>query len=155
MLPRLQGRRNSGALWPTRLSRTRALRAQPLLLGNARDLIAHKSKKTSTPSRKATLLGFPDYGGPSLAALPGTKVEIESIAQLLKNSGYQLNVLTQGAATEAKLKAVKGPELLHIATHGYFLEDVAASALARSEALSTLRFSEGLGGDRFRAAAVL
>lgn len=100
------------------------------LLGNARDLIAHKSKKTSTPSRNATLLGFPDYGGPSLAPLPGTKVEIESIAQLLKTSGYQLNVLTQAVATEAKLKAVKGPELLHIATHGYFLEDVQTSGSA-------------------------
>lgn len=100
------------------------------LLGNARDLLAFKNQKTSTPSRNATLLGFPDYGGPSLAPLPGTKVEIESIALLLKNSGYQLNVLTQANATEAKLKSVKGPELLHVATHGYFLEDVETSGSA-------------------------
>lgn len=101
-----------------------------MLLGNARDLIALKSKKTSTLSRNATLLGFPDYGGPSIAPLPGTKIEVEGIARLLKSSGYQLNVLTQADATEAKLKSVKGPELLHIATHGYFLEDVEASGSA-------------------------
>lgn len=94
------------------------------ILGNSRDLIALKNKKAVTPAKNATLLGFPDYGGQALASLPGTKLEIDAVASILKASGYQLNVLTQGGATEAKLKSVKGPELLHIATHGYFLEDV-------------------------------
>lgn len=94
------------------------------ILGNSKDLIALKGKKAVVPAKNATLLGFPNYGGPAIAALPGTKVEIDGIAAILKASGYQLNVLTQNAATEAKLKAVKGPELLHIATHGYFLQDV-------------------------------
>ena len=94
------------------------------ILGNSKDLIALKNRKTSTPAKNATLLGFPDYGGTAITALPGTKVEIDGIANILKASGYQLNVLTQTTATESKLKSVKGPELLHIATHGYFLEDV-------------------------------
>lgn len=94
------------------------------ILGNSKDLIALKAKKTATPAKNATLLGFPDYGGSAITALPGTKVEIDGISGILKASGYQLNVLTQTAATEAKLKSVKGPELLHIATHGYFLQDV-------------------------------
>lgn len=94
------------------------------ILGNSRDLISLKKKKAITPSKNATLVGFPDYGGKNITPLPGTKVEIDGISAVLKGSGYKLNVLVQGDATEAKLKAVKSPELLHIATHGYFLEDV-------------------------------
>ena len=100
------------------------------LLGNSKDLITLKRRKTAVPVRNATLLGFPDYGGPGIAPLPGTKLEIEGISGILKASGYQLNVLTQSTATEGKLKSVKGPELLHIATHGYFLEDVERSGSA-------------------------
>ena len=100
------------------------------ILGNSKDLITLKIKKNVTPSRIATLLGFPDYGGPAIVPLPGTKIEVDGIANILKGSGYQLNLLTQNSATEAKLKSVKGPELLHIATHGYFLEDVEKSGSA-------------------------
>ena len=94
------------------------------ILGNSKDLVTLKSKRPVNGTKNATLLGFPDYGGSNITTLPGTKVEIDAISALLKSSGYQLNVLTVASATEAKLKSVKGPELLHIATHGYFMEDV-------------------------------
>ena len=100
------------------------------ILGNSKDLITIKSKKPVNTGKHATLLGFPDYGGSNITALPGTKVEIDAISNLLKASGYQLNVLTLAGATEAKLKSVKSPELLHIATHGYFLQDVEKSGAA-------------------------
>jgi CHAT domain-containing protein/Flp pilus assembly protein TadD len=100
------------------------------ILGNSKDLIALKSKQASTPSRNATLLGFPHYGGQSITALPGTKMEVDAISAILRASGYKLNVLTQESATEAQLKAVKSPEILHIATHGYFLADVESSGSA-------------------------
>lgn len=100
------------------------------ILGNAKDLITLKGKKALPPSRNAMLIGFPDYGGANIVALPGTKTEIDGIAAVLKASGYKLEVATQAAATEAKLKAVKSPELLHIATHGYFLEDVETTGSA-------------------------
>lgn len=97
------------------------------ILGNSKDLLALKSRKHAATAKHATLLGFPEYGGPTVAPLPGTKLEVESIAKILKTSGYQLNLLTGTSATEEKLKSVKSPELLHIATHGYFLEDVEKS----------------------------
>ncbi|HEX8038671.1 MAG TPA: CHAT domain-containing protein, partial [Chryseosolibacter sp.] len=100
------------------------------ILGNSKDLIALKSKKAVAGGKNATLLGFPDYGGPGIAALPGTKTEIDGIATILKPSGFQLNVLTQASATESKLKSVKSPALLHIATHGYFLKDADKSTSA-------------------------
>lgn len=99
------------------------------LLGNSKDLIQIKGKKISSPAKNATLVGFPDYG-PGITPLPGTKVEIDGIKSILKASGYQLNVLTETTATEGKLKSVRRPELLHIATHGYFLEDVERSGSA-------------------------
>ena len=95
-----------------------------VILGNSKDLIAIKKKKARTSKKTATLVGFPDYGPGSVAALPGTKTEIEGVAKILKTSGYQVNQFMQKNATEANLKLIKGPALLHIATHGYFLKDV-------------------------------
>jgi CHAT domain-containing protein len=95
-----------------------------VILGNSKDLIALKKKKAATAKKNATLLGFPDYGGSTINALPGTKIEVDGIAKILKASGYQVSQLMQKTATEANLKAVKAPALMHIATHGYFLKDV-------------------------------
>ncbi len=100
------------------------------ILGNSKDLIGIKGKKSLAPKKNATLLGFPDYGGSAVKPLPGTKLEIDGISKLLKASGYQVNLLTDASASEAKLKSLKGPLLLHIATHGYFLEDVEKSGSA-------------------------
>ena len=50
--------------------------------------------------------------------LEGTKSEAEAIKKLLPKA----TVLTQAQATENALKQVKKPNILHIATHGFFLE---------------------------------
>ncbi len=100
------------------------------ILGNSKDLIALKKKKVPAAAKSAMLIGFPDYQGATIAALPGTKVEVDGIATVLKRSGYKLQVLTQTLATESALKEVRSPELLHIATHGYFLEDVESTGSA-------------------------
>ena len=50
--------------------------------------------------------------------LEATKEEAEAIKKLLP----QATVLTQAQATENALKQVKKPNILHIATHGFFLE---------------------------------
>jgi CHAT domain-containing protein/Tfp pilus assembly protein PilF len=51
--------------------------------------------------------------------LPGTAGE----AQALKRVLPQAKVLAQEQATKSALKQVSGPSILHIATHGFFLED--------------------------------
>jgi CHAT domain-containing protein len=94
-----------------------------IILGNSKDLIGLKSRKTSASKKTATLLGFPEYGGSTVAALPGTKVELDGVSKILKTSGYQVSQLMQKNATEASLKVVKAPMVVHIATHGYFLQD--------------------------------
>jgi len=99
-------------------------------LGNSRDLIAIKSRKAKTSKKTATLLGFPDYGGSDVTPLPGTKVEIDNVTKILKTATYQITSFTQKTATEANLKKLKAPVLVHIATHGYFLKDVDAEGSA-------------------------
>lgn len=94
-----------------------------VVLGNSKDLISPKNKKSVVPKKEAFLLGFPDYGGDAVAALPGTQVELATVSKILKANGYKVNSLSQAEASEKNLKAVKGPQLMHIATHGYFLAD--------------------------------
>jgi CHAT domain-containing protein len=95
-----------------------------VLLGNSKDLIAMKSKKATAKSKNAFLLGFPDYGvSKEILPLPGTKIEIEAISKVLKANAYSVNQVMQADASEKNLKSIKGPAIVHIATHGYFLED--------------------------------
>lgn len=94
-----------------------------ILLGNPRDLLTNEKNNANT-GKKATLVGFPDYGTGVIVQLPGTKVEIDEINKVLKSSGYQVAELMQRDATETNLKAAKTASILHIATHGYFLKDV-------------------------------
>jgi len=93
-----------------------------VVIGNSKDLLALKQKKNINVNKNAFVLGFPDYGG-NAVALPGTKVEIDGINKILGAGGYKVVKREQREASEAALKAVTAPTLMHIATHGYFLAD--------------------------------
>lgn len=95
-----------------------------VLLTNAKDLLSPVGQRNQTqPS--AFLLGFPDYGTRgTISALPGTKVEVEKIAALLKQNNYVTTVLLGKQATEEAIKQIQSPTILHIATHGFFIDDV-------------------------------
>jgi len=103
------------------------------IIGNSKDLIALKNAKTTATKKDAFLLGFPNYGGESPASLPGTKVEVEGISKILKTAGYKVSLSEQNDATEAKIKAMTSPTLVHIATHGYFLQDAESAVGVSSE----------------------
>ena len=64
-----------------------------------------------------------DYAGLTLAPLPNTLQEAEFLRE--RSSAWNMQgVMYAGAeATEAELKAVKSPYILHLATHGFFLPD--------------------------------
>ena len=95
------------------------------LIGNVADLLDKAGTKNATKS--AFLLGFPTYGSPSIAPLPGTGKEVGIINNALKANQYQISIKTGSGATETAIKGVKNPKLVHIATHGYFMEDVQSS----------------------------
>ena len=61
--------------------------------------------------------------GQHIAMLPGTKKEIENISELHQKQGSPFNTLLFDQASEEKLKMIRSPETLHIATHGFFVAD--------------------------------
>ena len=60
-----------------------------------------------------------DFTSRTYKPLPGTAAEAAALSKLLLDA----RVLAQEQATEAALKQVNRPRLLHIATHGFFLAD--------------------------------
>src|SRR5690606_815729 len=61
-------------------------------------------------------------GEDGITPLPGTATEVRKIADLV---GENAKIYMEGEASERVTKSVRNPGTLHIATHGYFLEDVA------------------------------
>ena len=106
-------------------------------LTSGRDLLRMQVKVPY--QQPAMVIANPDYAvgqGPILAgrqikplvALPSTAKEGQEIQGLLEKA----QLVIQTKATEAVVKKTKRPKILHIATHGYFLEDV-PKALSTSE----------------------
>lgn len=63
------------------------------------------------------------FDGENIAELPGTRREIETIASLLNHKKVNVKTFVLEEASEDKLKNLEQPGVLHIATHGYFLQD--------------------------------
>ena len=57
-----------------------------------------------------------------LGMLPGTKKEVELIDSLYQTKSQEAQVFLLEEAVENKIKDIKNPSTLHIATHGFFLE---------------------------------
>jgi len=62
------------------------------------------------------------YGYSHLPDLPGTKTEAENISRAFAVNSWKVGMNLWAEATEEKLKRVANPDVLHIATHGYFLD---------------------------------
>ena len=107
-------------------------------VSNTKDIIREGKIRARSADQKnlALLLGNPDYYpknqldslNVSLEPLPGTKVEINGISEILKGKRWEINALLGSAASESSLKATRNPRILHVATHGYFLENTLQEA---------------------------
>jgi len=120
-------------------------------LTSGRDLLR---MATETSSRETTMLvADPNYGDPPSGGLPveaglepkrsvdldrgglvftkleGATKEAAALQSLLKLDARR--VLTGDDATEAKLRELHGPGILHMATHGFFLNDLQMKATLR------------------------
>lgn len=132
------------------------------IVTSTRDVLAYKSgPKGGSISSTASLFGFPKYSLDhetiiakvdtrknsnsfslerdldlerfGMSELPGTKVEVEGISDILSNGDWQVQLYMAEEALEENVKLVESPGVLHIATHGFFLDNrQAAKANIRS-----------------------
>ena len=119
-------------------------------LTSGRDLLRVASREPTNTA--PVVMADPDYGSKTAAlqtpalqrsadldrsglvfrSLPGTALEAQAIKTLLRND---VRMFVRGTATEANLKQVHRPRILHLATHGFFLEPQAEARPNGKEAL--------------------
>lgn len=123
------------------------------LVSNTRDLLS-KSRDKLKLQQQGILIGYPAYNrksssdttrhkrsvdhkkkvkidttqrffdGEGISELPGTKAEIEGIEAIFRKNNLKVRVIEGEKATESFLKGVQSLWVLHLATHGFFLNDV-------------------------------
>lgn len=67
-----------------------------------------------------------DFKNQEFADLPGTEIEINTIERALLSRGIKVQTFKGAEALEENVKSVNSPGILHIATHGFFVEDSAS-----------------------------
>ena len=90
------------------------------VIGNPTDLL---TENRGIQGNRAFLIGFPDYGSNEIPPLPGTRIEIERVEASLAST-HDVKKKMAKEASESTLKKIENPKILHIATHGFFLEDL-------------------------------
>ncbi len=119
------------------------------LVSNLKDLLNKPKESVPTGPKTAFLLGNPSFNllnlpadttaipvslrglyrdaaddrGLKLSPLPGSEKEVKSIAALLQKNGWTVTVTLGKNASEESVKKERSPRVMHLATHGYFLED--------------------------------
>ncbi len=100
-----------------------------VLLGNPQfDLVAAAPAANANAAQSNAAQRNVDLSGGPLPPLPGTEAEVTAIDKLLRQSGWQTTLYTGDRALKASIQSVRGPRVVHIATHGFFLEDHPAPA---------------------------
>jgi CHAT domain-containing protein len=118
------------------------------IVSNTKDLLYLKKKTNAFNHTSASLIGFPRYflgkeklkkrasqqrdidfskisdeDRSGIAELPGTKTEIEKIDNILLAHKWNVKMYTDENASEESIKEIRQPALLHIATHGFFVDE--------------------------------
>ncbi len=91
------------------------------------------------PEPLSRILAAGDLEEWTFAPLPGATAEAQAIGRILPEA----RVLTGSAASESRIKGLEGPELLHLATHGFFLEDEQGSLSESARGLGWVRSEIG------------
>lgn len=103
-----------------RLERRAAGKPEILVVANPTYELAATTAASEAGTRgEAADLRSLDFTKARISPLPGTAAEAEALKNILP--GVQL--LTGAEATEAALKRVNAPRILHVATHGFFFSD--------------------------------
>ena len=95
-----------------------------VFLTNTKDLL--EPQRTYTGEKDIFLMGGAIYGEEkTIPYLPGTKVEVDNIANITKAKNYKVTKVTGKDANEGLMKEfAKSHYIIHLATHGFFIPDV-------------------------------
>lgn len=123
------------------------------LTQNVRSITDDKNEFNRSKKLKASLFGNPDFdlvSNPTkvnnvaqerdidiellselkskqkIGYLPGTEKEIQSVNSILKGASWSVEFYSKVNASEDNLKKIQSPDILHIATHGFFNKNDAA-----------------------------
>lgn len=102
-----------------------------VFLTNTKDIIpAEYTQNTAKKTEHYYLYGNPKFylnttnlREQSVPSLLGAEKEVLQISELLKKNNRQMTQLTNESITEDTLKSLNSPSVLHISTHGYFMEN--------------------------------
>ena len=111
------------------------------------DMTGERRRKTLKQLRLADIseAGFSsrsiDAAGLHFSPLPGTFQEVRSVEQILGSTDTQ--VYTGDRALEEVLMNLSAPRILHLATHGFFLEDMKIEGLTARGAVNPTDATDG------------
>jgi CHAT domain-containing protein len=92
-----------------------------------RNEVESKNLRLATFSAESVGSQSSSAAGSTLPPLPGTGAEVQAIAELMHTHGWQTTVYTGDMALKRAVEQSGSPRLVHLATHGFFLADPAAS----------------------------
>jgi CHAT domain-containing protein len=97
-----------------KISKSIAIFANPQFDGGAKSL--KTSAMVAMRSNEADV-----FGSIALPPLPGTETEAQSLGSLAMESGWNAKSALGKNATESSVRSTKNPGVLHLATHGFYL----------------------------------
>jgi len=95
----------------------------------------------SPSNTKGSAVRSRDFRG-GFTPLPGTQIEAEKIPDFIMGEEGLKTVVTGTNATEAAVREVKSPRILHLATHGFFLNDVKITGPENSRGMSIISLAK-------------
>ena len=104
------------------LGRNEASRSAPVVIANPDFSLASAAGAGAGGSRSV------DFSQVRFSQLPGTEAEARALSAIMPEA----ILLTGAGATETAAKRLSGPRILHVASHGFFLDDPAAARKARA-----------------------
>lgn len=99
-----------------------------VLLTNTNDLV-QDTWVGAKPKKTAILCGNPEFYPESkseghISQLKGAEHEVQTIGNVLKNKGWDTHIILYASADRDSLFKDTSPGVFHIATHGYFKQDL-------------------------------
>jgi CHAT domain-containing protein/Tfp pilus assembly protein PilF len=114
-----------------RISKSMAIFANPQF-----DAGGQNSKTTEMVAMRSAEADV--FGSIALPPLPGTETEAQSLGSLATESGWNVKSALGKDATETSVRNTKNPGVLHLATHGFYLNSFTPPAPEGSRGMSVV-----------------